>query len=74
MYVAKSGFVLEDDMTPQGWQIRDANDILTALLSFPCFETVAAAFIWEAIAQALPVRQRYKNIEDLAAFLQENFI
>lgn len=74
MCVAKSGFVLEDDMTPQGWQIRNAQDILTALLAFPYFETVGAAFIWEALAQAMPVRKHYKSIEDLVQFLAENFI
>lgn len=74
MYIAKNGLTIEDDMTPQGWQIRNAQDILTALLAFPYFETVGAAFIWEALAQAMPVRKHYKSIEDLATFLAENLI
>ena len=74
MYIARNGFTLDDDMTPQGWQIRDAGDILTALLAFPYFETVADCFIWEALAQAMEERKHYQNIEDLAQFMAENFI
>lgn len=75
MYQAKNGFTLEDDTAPGGgWTIRSADDILTALLTFPAFETVAAGFIWEAIAQATETRKVYANITDLAQELAENYI
>ena len=75
MYQAKNGFTLEDDTAPGGgWKIRSAEDIVTALLTFPAFETVATGFIWEAIAQAIETRKVYANITDLAQELAENYI
>lgn len=75
MYRAKNGFTLEDDTAPGGgWNIRSAEDILTALLTFPAFATVADGFIWEAIAQAVENRKVYADINDLAQELLTNYI
>lgn len=75
MYKAKNGFILENDTAPGGgWTIRSAEDILTALLMFPAFETVATGFIWEAIAQAVETRKVYADIENLAQELAQNYI
>lgn len=69
MYRAKNGFTLDDPTTPAGWTIQSAEDIITALLEFPIFQTVAVPFIWEAIAQALETRKEYANIKDFAEYL-----
>ena len=74
MYKAQNGFTLKDETTPGGWKIETAQDILTALLYFPVFETVADDFIWEALDQATEERKEYENISDLAAYLSENYI
>lgn len=75
MYQAKNGFTLEDETAPGGgWKIRSAEDIITALLTFPAFETVATGFIWEALAQATETRKVYADINDLARELSENYI
>lgn len=74
MYKAKNGFTLKDNKTPDGWTIETPQDIVTALLSYPAFETVATGFIWEAIEQAIETRKEYADIEDLAQELSENYI
>lgn len=74
MYKAKNGFILRDPTTPAGWEIKTAPDIITGLLQFPAFQTVADGFIWDALTQAIKERSDYKNIEDLAQFLAENYI
>lgn len=74
MYKAKNGFTLLDATTPQGWTIQTAQDIVTALLAFPAFQTVAAGFIWEAIEQATNDRKEYANITELAEHLAANYI
>lgn len=74
MYEAKNGFKLLDATTPQGWTIKAAGDIITALLSFPAFQTVDTGILWDAIEQATDSRKEYKNIEDLAAFLASDYI
>ena len=41
MYRAQNGFTLKDETTPSGWKISSVQDIITALLEFPIFQTVA---------------------------------
>ena len=74
MYKAKNGFTLLNNETRHGWKIERAEDILTALLGYPAFDTVADAFIWEAIAQATENRKEYADIDDLARELLTNYI
>lgn len=74
MYKAKNGFTLQDSTTPDGWQIRTADDILTALLSFSYFQTVDAGILWDAIDQATTARKEYDDITELAQHLAENYI
>ena len=74
MYKAKNGLTLLSAETPDGWTIRTAQDILTALLAFPYFQTVADAFIWEALEQATTDRKEYADIKDLAQYIAENYI
>ena len=74
MYKAKNGLILKDSTTPDGWTIRDGNDIITALLAFPYFQTVATCFILEALQQAADSRKEYADIKDLAAYIAENYI
>lgn len=74
MYKAKNGFILRDNTTPGGWKTERAEDILTALLIYPAFETVADCFIWEAIDQAVQERKEYADISEFAAFLAENYL
>ena len=52
MYKAKNGFTLQDSATKWGWNIQNANDLMTALLGYPEFETVHPDFIWDALGQA----------------------
>lgn len=74
MYKAKNGFTLQDSNTPAGFEIKTAEDIITALLCYPAFETVATGFIWEALDQAIKERKEYANIDDLAEYLAANYI
>lgn len=74
MYKAKNGLIIKDATTPDGWTIRNADDIITALLSFPYFQTVATCFIVEAMQQAADSRKEYADIKDLAAYIAENYI
>lgn len=75
MYKAKNGFTLQDDTAPGGgWTIRTAEDIETALLSFPHFQTVASGVLWEQIAQAVEARKEYANITEFAQFLAANYL
>ena len=74
MYKAINGFTLQDATTPDGWTIRSGGDIITALLSFPYFQTVAAGFIAEALQQAADSRKEYANVKDLAEYIAENYI
>lgn len=74
MYKAKNGFTLKDDTTPEGWIIKTPEDIITALLSFPEFDTVETAILWEALEDATGQRQEYDNIKDLADYLANYYI
>ena len=74
MYKAINGLTLQDATTPDGWAIRSSGDIITALLSFPYFQTVAVGFIVEALQQAADSRKEYANIKDLAEYIAENYI
>lgn len=75
MYKAKNGFTLEDATAPGGgWTIQSAEDIITALLTYPAFQTVATGILWEAVAQATEARKVYANIRELAEELAENYI
>lgn len=74
MYKAKNGFILWDDITPSGWKITKAPDIIKALLEFPTFQTVATPFIWESIQYAIEDRKQYENITEFAEFIAKNYI
>ena len=74
MYKAQNGFTLQSSETPDGWTIQSAQDILTALLSFPYFQTVAEGILWEAIGQAVETRKEYADIKEFAQYLAENYI
>lgn len=74
MYRAKNGFTLNDATAPGGWTIRTAQDIETALYSFPIFQTVAPAFLWEAITQAVQERKEYANITEFAQYLADCYV
>ena len=73
-YTARNGFKLLDATTPDGWTIRTAPDIVTALQAFPAFGTVAEAFIWEALDKATEARKEYADIKELAAYILQNYI
>lgn len=74
MYKAKNGFILKDNSTAGGWNIETPQDILTALLAYPAFQTVYEGFIWEALDMATQERKEYSNIEELADYLAQNYI
>ena len=74
MYVAKNGFTLLDARTREGWTIRNPDDLITALLAFPVFQTVHEMFLWEAIGQALETRKEYADVRDLAQYLLDHFV
>lgn len=74
MYKARNGFTLLNDETPDGWRILCAEDILTALLAFPYFQTAADCFIWEAIDQATTERKVYADITEFAGYIAENYL
>ena len=74
MYKAKNGFSLDNSETPGGWTIRDAQDILTALLAYPYFQTVDTGILWEKIGQAVDARKEYADIKEFAQFLADNYI
>ena len=73
-YKAANGFTLLNAKTPDGWTIRTPEDILTALLVYPAFATVADGFILDALEQATAERKVYDNIEDLAKHLTTYYI
>ena len=74
MYRAQNGFTLKDETTPSGWKISSVQDIITALLEFPIFQTVATAVIWESIRYAIEDRKQYENITEFAEFISEHYI
>lgn len=74
MYKARNGFTLLNAETPEGWTIRGADDLLTALLAFPYFQTVAEPFILQALEQATTDRKEYADIKELAQYIAENYI
>ena len=71
MYIAKNGFTLRDSTAPGGWPIRSAKDIELALYTYSYFQTVAAAFLWEAIAQAVDNRKEYADFKEFANHVAE---
>lgn len=73
-FKAKNGFTLADNMTGWGWEIRNGEDIITALEGLPEFETVAAPCIYEALESAVDKRKEYANIQELADYIAANFI
>jgi len=74
MYKAKNGFTLQNAETPDGWTIRDAQDIMTALLAFPVFQTVDTGILWQALGDATEERKEYADIKDLAEYLATYYI
>lgn len=74
MYKAKNGLILKDSKTPAGFNIRSDADIITALLYFPTFQTVATGFIEDALNQAKTDRSEYADIKDLAQHLLTYYI
>lgn len=74
MFKAKNGFTLQDATTPDGWTIRTAEDIETALYSFPYFQTVANGILWDAIAQAVEEKKEFANIREFAEFLAAEYL
>ena len=74
MYKAKNGFTLIDSSTKWGWDIKNAQDILTALLGYPVFATVDTGIIWDAIDQATTDRKEYANLDEFVEFLAANYI
>lgn len=74
MYKGVNGFTLRSDKAPGGWRIQSAQDIETALYSFPYFQTVSWEFLWEAIAQAVKERKEYKDIKEFAEYLAAYYI
>jgi len=74
VYKAKNGFTLLNADTPDGWTIRNAQDILTALLSRPIFQTVDTGILWDAVGQAVEARKEYADIKEFADFLAGNYI
>ena len=74
MYRGNNGFILVDAGTKWGWEIKSPQDIITALLGYPAFETVAEGFLWEALGAAVEDRKEYANIDELAQYLARNYI
>lgn len=74
MYKARNGFTLHNADTASGWTIRSAEDIATALLERPDFQTVATGILWEAIEQAAADRKEYTDINDLADHITAHHI
>ena len=74
MYKARNGFILKDDTTAQGWTIRTPQDLITALLAFPVFQTVDTGIIWQALDDATENRKEYDDRQDLADFLAAWYI
>lgn len=74
MYKAKNGFTLQNAETPDGWTIKDAQDIMTALLAFPVFQTVDTGILWQALGDATEERKEYADIKDLAEHLATYYI
>ena len=73
-YRAINGFTLETADTGKGWTIRTADDIITALLGYPYFQTVDTGILWDEITQAVTERKEYRDINEFAEYLAENFI
>lgn len=74
MYKAKNGFTLLSAETPDGWTIRRPEDIILYLTGQPYFSTVATPFLWEALEQAAESRKEYADVDELAAYIAENYI
>ena len=74
-YETKSGLALADNMTKWGWEITSASELILALEGLPEFETVATAFIVEALESAInDKRTEFKDVQDLADTLTEYYI
>lgn len=73
-YKARNGFILQDADTGHGWEIKNAEDIMLALLAYPAFESIATGYIWEAIDQATRTRKEYADIKDFANYLLKNYL
>ena len=74
MFKANNGFTLQDAGTKWGWDIKTPEDLITALLGMPQFDTVYSEFICEALKQAMEERLEYANIDDLADYLATNYL
>lgn len=74
MYKAKNGFTLHNSDAPGGWTIRNAQDIITALLTYTYFQTVDTGILWDAIGQAVETRKEYADIKEFAQFIAQNYI
>lgn len=73
-YKSKGGLILKDSRTPDGYYIKSGEDLITYLEGLPAFETVATAFIVEAMAAALEERKEYDSPQDFAEYVAERFI
>ena len=74
MFKASNGFTLKDASTKWGWDIKDGNDLITALMGMPYFATVATGFIIEAVKESMRDRLIYDDIKDLANHIAANYI
>ncbi len=74
MYAAKNGFILWDNTTKSGWKITKHTDVITALLEYPVFQTVATPFIWEALQWAIDDRKQWENVRELAEYIAKHYI
>lgn len=73
-YKSKGGLILKDNRTPDGYYIKSGEDLITYLEGLPDFETVATAFIVEAMAAALEERKEYDSPQDFAEYVAHNYI
>lgn len=73
-YKSKGGLILKDSRTPDGYYIKSGEDLITYLEGLPSFETVATAFIVEAMGAALEERKEYDSPQDFAEYVAERFI
>lgn len=73
-YRSKGGLILRDSMTPNGYEVKAADDILRFLESLPSFETVALTRLCEAVGEALESRKEYDSPQDFADYIAANYI
>lgn len=74
MYKGKNGLTILNSETPNGWTIKNDGDIILYLAGLPYYSTVHAVFIEDALQQAAKSRKEYADIDELAAYIAENYI